>query len=143
MGSGKLLGSGKMDNLYREEILDHYKNPHNFGDLADPTVVHEESNPLCGDQINLQLKIDQSKVVAARFRGQGCAVSTASASILTDHIQGQNLDRLRQIKGEDILDLLGLENLSPARLKCAFLSWEALKHSLEKYHRANQGGGGA
>lgn len=128
-----------MDNLYRDEILDHYKNPRNFGDLTDPSIVYEESNPLCGDQILLQLKVEGEKVIAVKFKGQGCAVSTASASILTDYIKGRTLAELEKIRGEDVLSLLGLENLSPARLKCAFLPLEALKHALVRSRQKSEG----
>ena len=127
-----------MPDLYRDEILDHYKNPRNFGDLEEATVSFEESNPLCGDQIFLQIKIEKNKVTGVKFRGQGCAVSTASASLLTEHLKGSSLAELEKLQGSDVLALLGLENLSPARLKCAFLPLEALRHLLKEYHSAGR-----
>ena len=117
-------------DLYRDEILDHYKNPHNFGGLENPTAEHEEYNPLCGDQMKLQIKVSEGKVTEAGFTGEGCAISVAAASILTDYIKGKSLDELRKLDAKGDLKILNMEDISPARLKCALLSFEALKKLL-------------
>lgn len=119
-------------DLYREEVLDHYKSPHNFGELKDPTVVQDESNPLCGDRIFLQLKISGDKVAQIKFKGTGCAVSTAATSMMTDFFKGRNLGQLKELGGEDVLKIINMENISAGRLKCALLPLEALKHALTK-----------
>lgn len=121
-----------VDELYREEILDHYKHPHNFGDLPWATHVYEEFNPLCGDRIKIQLIIDNGKLIKAGFIGEGCAISISSASILTDYLIGQKVDSLRELTGEKVLAILGLPNIAAGRLKCALLPFEALKKSLPK-----------
>jgi nitrogen fixation protein NifU and related proteins len=113
-------------DLYREEILDHYKHPHHFGHLAEPTLVHHDTNPFCGDEITLELKIEDDRVVDAAFSGKGCAISRASASLMTDEILGKSLEELRTWSKQDILDLLGIE-IGPVRLKCALLPLKALK----------------
>ncbi len=116
-----------MDSLYRDEILEHYRRPHNFGTLEQPDVSYEGSNPLCGDRITLMLDLDDSGHVAdVAFTGRGCAISQASASLLTDTVRGQSTEDLLQLGKDDVLDLLGIE-ISPARLKCALLSLKVLK----------------
>ena len=116
-----------MDDLYRDEILEHYRNPHNFGILESPTTAKEGANPLCGDRITLMLGIDeQGNVSDVAFTGRGCAISQASASMLTDEIKGKPLDEIAQLGKADVLDNLGIE-ISPARLKCALLSLKVLK----------------
>ena len=115
-----------MYDLYREYILDHYKNPRNYGEIPDPDISHEEYNPLCGDRLVIQLKLDQDRVVDVKFHGEGCAISQASASMLTEQIQGKSLDELKALTKEDILEMLGIP-ISPVRLKCALLSLKALK----------------
>jgi len=120
-------------DLYKEEILDHYKNPRNFGEMTNPTVSYQEDNPLCGDRLFLQLIIDGGKVTDVRFKGEGCAISTASASLMTEYIKGKTLPELEKLRGEDVLEILGIANLSPARLKCALLPLEGLRHALTKY----------
>lgn len=116
-----------MDDMYREVILDHYKNPHNHGTLEQPDFSFEDDNPLCGDRIRIDVQVGaDNKVTAVAFSGQGCAISQASASLLTDHIMGKSLEEVKQITKEDILDLLGIE-LGPVRLKCALLSLKVLK----------------
>ena len=116
-----------MDDLYRDEILEHYRNPHNFGTLDEPTTVKEGANPLCGDRITLMLGIDESgHVNDVKFTGRGCAISQASASILTDELRGQSLDDVRAIDPKHVLDELGVP-IGPARLKCALLSYKVLQ----------------
>lgn len=114
-------------DMYRELILDHYKNPRNKGELDPADISYEDDNPLCGDRIRIDLRLDENNTVTeVAFSGQGCAISQASASMLTEHILGKTLDDIKQLQKEDILDLLGIE-LGPVRLKCALLSLKVLK----------------
>jgi nitrogen fixation NifU-like protein len=116
-----------MDDLYRDEILEHYRNPHNFGTLEEPTAVKEGANPLCGDRITLMLDIDEAGNVSdVKFTGRGCAISQASASMLTDDIKGKPLTEIATLGKVDVLDNLAID-ISPARMKCAMLSLETLK----------------
>jgi nitrogen fixation NifU-like protein len=120
-----------MDDLYRDEILEHYRNPHNFGTLEEPSVVHEGANPLCGDRITLMLGIDdEGHVESVAFTGRGCAISQASASMLSHEIKGMALDEIAKLGRQDVLDNLGIE-ISPARLKCALLSLDTLRRALD------------
>jgi nitrogen fixation protein NifU and related proteins len=116
-----------MDDFYRENILDHYRHPHNAGKLEDATHSHEEHNPLCGDVIRIDLHVNEHDVIdRVAFSGKGCAISQASASMLTDMIQGKTLAEARQINKDDILEALGIE-IGPVRMKCALLSLKVLK----------------
>lgn len=116
-----------MDDFYKENILDHYRNPRNAGTLEDPTYTHESHNPLCGDVIRIDLHVNQDNVVdKVTFDGKGCAISQASASMLTEMIEGMPLDEVKQISKEDILEMLGIP-IGPVRMKCALLSLKALK----------------
>ena len=116
-----------MDDLYRELIIERYKTPH-FRGLLDPhDISFEDENPLCGDHIRIDLRVDeQGRVTEAGFDGHGCAISQASADLLIESIQGKQLDEIKQIDKDDVLDLLGIE-LGPVRLKCALLSLKVLK----------------
>jgi nitrogen fixation NifU-like protein len=125
-----------MDDLYRDEILEHYRQPHNFGTLEEPDATYEGSNPLCGDRITMMLSIgDQGQVTDVAFTGRGCAVSQASASMLTDEIKGKTLEDIGLLQSQDVLDLLGIE-ISPARLKCALLSLDTLQRALNQRARS-------
>lgn len=115
-----------MDQLYREAILDHYKHPRHKGHLDQPSVSHHDHNPFCGDEITLELEIVDGKVADAAFDGRGCAISQASASMMTEEIIGKSLEELRGWSKDDILELLGIE-IGPVRLKCALLPLKALK----------------
>ncbi len=120
-----------MDDLYRDEILEHYREPHNFGTLDAPDATHEGHNPLCGDRITIMLAIDDAGNVSdVAFSGRGCAISQASASMLTDEIKGRPLSEVEGTTNQDVLDLLGIE-ISPARLKCALLSVDTLHRALD------------
>ncbi len=121
-----------MDDLYRDEILEHYRQPHNFGTLESPDASYEGNNPLCGDRITMMLAVDADGNVAdVAFSGRGCAISQASASLLTDEIKGRPVAEVKEMRNQDILDLLGIE-ISPARLKCALLSLDTLHHALDE-----------
>jgi nitrogen fixation NifU-like protein len=116
-----------MEDLYRENILDHYQDPRNYGTLEDPDISYEDDNPLCGDVIRIDIKLDdQDRVSQVGFSGEGCAISQASASMLTEEILGKSLEEVKQISKDDILDMLGIQ-LGPVRLKCALLSLKVLK----------------
>lgn len=114
------------DQFYREFILDHYKNPRNFGRLDGANVSHEEYNPLCGDLVGMDLRIEDGVIEDVRFHGRGCAISQASASLMTERLKGMSLEEARGISKEDVLEELGIE-ISPARLKCALLTLKVLK----------------
>lgn len=115
-----------MDDLYKEIILDHYQNPHNHGSLPDATNTYEDSNPLCGDRVRMELKIENGVIADVRFTGKGCAISQASASMLTDEVKGKPLDALHAIDKQAVLDMLGIP-LSPSRVKCALLPLKVMK----------------
>jgi nitrogen fixation protein NifU and related proteins len=119
-----------MDDLYRDYILEHYRRPHNFGVIESPTATFEGANPLCGDRITMQLAVQDGVVSAVGFTGRGCAISQASASLLTDEVKGRSVDDVAALRADDLLELLGIE-ISPARLKCAMLSYESLQHLLD------------
>lgn len=118
-----------MDDLYREYILEHYREPHNKGDLEHPDRFAAYSNPLCGDRIQMGVRLEGDRVVEVCFNGSGCAISQASASMLTDRIQDATLDELTAITKEDIFAMLGVP-ISPARQRCALLAWEVLRKGI-------------
>ena len=118
-----------MDYLYRDYILEHYRRPHNFGVLEAPTASYEGSNPLCGDRITMMLGVHDGIVNEVAFTGRGCAISQASASLLTDEIKGKTVAEVERMTPDDVLDLLGID-ISPARLKCALLSLDTVAHAL-------------
>jgi nitrogen fixation NifU-like protein len=115
-----------MDDMYRDYILDHYKNPRNQGELSGATNTYADSNPLCGDELSMALRIEDDRVADVRFSGKGCAISVASASILTEEIKGKTLDEIKAYDRDHILENLGIP-ISPARIKCALLSLKTLK----------------
>lgn len=120
-----------MDDIYREQILEHARHPRNFGHLPAPTVIREERNPLCGDQIRLELAITDDVITDVRFSGRGCAISQASASLLTEAIKGTPVAAAKQFSKDNLLDLIGIPLAhNPTRLKCALLSLKALKAGL-------------
>jgi nitrogen fixation NifU-like protein len=119
------------DDMYREVILDHSKHPHNFGTLAAASVSHEEHNPLCGDKVRIDLDIRDGVIADVAFSGRGCAISQASASLLTDELRGKTVEEAKAISKEDLLDLIGIPLAkNPVRLKCALLSLKTLKAGL-------------
>jgi len=116
-----------MDDLYREVIIEHYKNPSYRGHLDPHDITFADNNPLCGDHIEITLRVNDKGIVSdARFDGHGCAISQASADLLIESIIGKSLEDVKKLNKQDILDLLGIE-LGPVRLKCALLSLKVLK----------------
>jgi len=115
------------DSLYREYILEHYKRPHHFGELESPDLEFYDTNPLCGDELRVQLKLDgDNRVADVAFSGQGCAISQASASMVSDEIIGVPVDDVLRLDKQFVLDLLGID-ISATRIKCALLSLKVLK----------------
>jgi len=118
-----------MSDLYRENILDHYGNPRNEGVLEGADISHERQNPVCGDVVRLDIKLEDGKVKEARFRGQGCVISMASASMFTEEIKGKTISELREMDEQDIFDMLGIE-LGPSRFHCGVLPLRVLEAGL-------------
>ncbi|OGG05738.1 hypothetical protein A3D05_00945 [Candidatus Gottesmanbacteria bacterium RIFCSPHIGHO2_02_FULL_40_24] len=127
-----------MDDIYRENILDNYRHPKNFGKLVNADIEEELGNPFCGDKIAVSLKLTGThkqgvdrKVRDIRFNGQGCAVSIASASLVTEYIKGKSLREIMALNRETVLSLMGIE-LTPTRLKCALLSLETVQNAVKQ-----------
>ena len=116
-----------MDDLYRENILEHYKRPHHWGELEDPDMEFFDTNPLCGDELKVQIKVADGKVgPTSRFSGHGCAISQASASMASDELIGMPVEDLLKLDKDFVLDLLGID-ISATRIKCALLSLKVIK----------------
>ena len=116
-----------MDSLYREEILEHYKRPHNWGEMDDADLSFEDTNPLCGDELKVMLRLSPDRRIEdVRFSGHGCAISQASASMASDEVKGMPVDELLSLDRDFILGLLGID-ISATRMKCALLSLKVLK----------------
>jgi nitrogen fixation NifU-like protein len=116
-----------MDDFYKEYILDHYRNPRNFGHLENPTAVAEDLNPLCGDKIQMELLVGaDGKIADVRFSGKGCAISQASASMLTESIKGKTLEEVAHLSHDVVLENVGI-GISPTRMKCAMLGLKVAK----------------
>lgn len=122
------------DDIYREIILDHYRNPRNKGKLPNADISIHDSNPLCGDEIDIHLKVEQERIKDIKFEGRGCAISQASASMLTEMVLDKPLNTVKDLTKEEILENIGLLNLGPARIKCALLSLKVLKMGMIKYY---------
>lgn len=120
-------------DIYHEMIVDYSRNPVNFGKIEDPDVTFHDSNPLCGDSIDIDMKIDNDKVTDIKFHGRGCAICMACSSVLTEITKGKSLDDVRKIEKNDVLSELGLEHLQAVRIKCALLSLKVLKSALYTY----------
>ncbi|MBI3019321.1 MAG: SUF system NifU family Fe-S cluster assembly protein [Deltaproteobacteria bacterium] len=144
-----------LDDLYREVILDHFKNPRNHAPLSAFDVEQEGYNPLCGDQIKLQLQFENGRVVKIGFMGKGCSISQASASILTEEIQGKSISEIEEeiqffksmmqgeanVEDQDVGDLEALSGVRkfPVRIKCALLGWTTLEEALTFYQEKTKG----
>ena len=115
-----------MDDFYRDYILEHYRHPRNFGSLDHPDAEAEDLNPLCGDQIRMQLKLDDGVVTDVRFSGKGCAISQAAASMLTERVKGMPLTQVATLSKDVVLEDVGI-GISPTRMKCAMLGLRVLK----------------
>ena len=115
-----------MDDLYRENILQHYKNPSNWGELDAPDLEFFDSNPLCGDELRVQIKVADGKVSEVAFSGHGCAISQAAASMASDEVKGMKVDDVIKLDRDFVLELLGID-ISATRMKCALLSLKVLK----------------
>jgi len=115
-----------MDDFYRDFILDHYRNPRNFGHLETPTTTAEDLNPLCGDQIRVDLEVEGGVVKDVRWEGKGCAISQASTSMLTESVKGMRLEDVAKLSKDVVLDNVGI-GISPTRMKCAMLGLRVLK----------------
>lgn len=143
------MSFNNLDNLYRQVIMDHYKNPRNKGSLEDGSLIVDMNNPTCGDRIHLTMKVEDGKVTDAKFDGEGCSISMASASMMTQTIIGQDMDKALKlshifsdmIQGKDFededMDLGDIEALQgvskfPARIKCATLAWKAMEKGLNE-----------
>lgn len=121
--------------MYQENILDHYKSPRNLGRMDKASVHHHEKNPLCGDEIDMFLMIDKSrKITDVKIKPHGCAISVASASMLSEEVKGKSVEDIEKLKKENILEMLGIP-ISPVRLKCALLSLDTLKNSVLIFER--------
>jgi len=122
-------------DFYRELILDYYRNPRNFGKLDPHDIDAKDLNPLCGDEIEMQIRVspDKDKIEEIKFIGKGCAISQASASMLTEMAKGKPLEWVKGLSRDDILKMLGTSDLGPARIKCAMLSVKVLKTGVYSY----------
>ncbi|MFC3886677.1 Fe-S cluster assembly sulfur transfer protein SufU [Bacillus songklensis] len=144
--------NNNLDQLYRQVIMDHYKNPRNRGVLSEDTVTINMNNPTCGDRIQLSLKVEDGKVVDAKFEGEGCSISLSSASMMTQAIKGQPIEHALKLSHifsdmmqgkdyDDSIDLGDMEALQgvskfPARIKCATLAWKAMEKGLRNQSEA-------
>lgn len=116
-----------MDELFRDQILDHYRHPRCHGTLEHPDASVEDANPLCGDRLRMDFRFADGRVAEVRFSGTGCSISQASASMLCEAIEGKSLDEVKALTRQDVLDLLGVEDLGPVRSKCAMLALKTAK----------------
>lgn len=123
-----------MAALYSEVLLDHFRNPRNYGSLPSPDTAYEEFNPLCGDRVRIELKISNNHIAAARFVGDGCAISIAAASLLTELVLGAEIDPGAVISDEELLSSLK-SDIKPSRMKCALLPLDALRSCVKLYKR--------
>jgi len=120
-------------DIYREIILDYYRNPRNYGKIENPDISKKDSNPLCGDELEMHINLKDNTVSDVKFTGKGCAISQASASMLKELIMGKDFEFVKNLTKEDILENLGLHDLGPARIKCALLSLKVLKYGIYSY----------
>lgn len=122
------------DTIYRQELMEYYKNPSNKGVVTDATIVKHGKNPMCGDELNISLKIEDNRIAQFMFEGDSCAVSTISASLLTDELTGKTLEEAARYSKEDLLELIGIP-LTTSRVKCATLVLDTLQEALNEYKK--------
>lgn len=125
--------TGGLDDLSREHILDHYRNPRNRGTLEHPDITYEDTNPLCGDRVRVDVEVKDGRLATVRFSGSGCSISQAAASMLCEDIEGKTLDEVKKIGRQDMLDMIGID-LGPVRLKCALLALKTVKAGVYGLH---------
>jgi nitrogen fixation protein NifU and related proteins len=123
-------------DMYMEEILDHYRNPRNFGEVAGANLQVRDTNPLCGDEVSFTAKISGEKLEEVKFKAEGCAISIASSSLLLENLDGKNLQDVIKMTNDELIDLLGIE-IGPSRIKCALLGLMTLKKGLIEYIQEN------
>lgn len=116
-----------MDDLFRDHILDHYRHPRCHGTIDQPDARVEDANPLCGDKLRMDFRFVDGRVAEVRFSGTGCSISQASASLVCEAIEGKTLDEVKALTRQDVLDLLGVDDLGPVRSKCAMLALKTVK----------------
>jgi nitrogen fixation protein NifU and related proteins len=124
-------GDSEEDEIYKENILDHFRNPRNFGKVENPTIQNHVYNPVCGDKIEVSAVVDNGVIKDIKFFGKGCAISIASASMLTEKIKNMTMDELKNLKEEEILEMIGVP-LGVVRMKCGLLGLKTLKEGIEK-----------
>ncbi|KHO46102.1 MAG: nitrogen fixation protein NifU [archaeon GW2011_AR3] len=135
--TGKGQGVNFQDPLYRENILDHYRHPRNFGRIENPTVTFHGDNPICGDEIDIALQLDKNKITDAKFIGRGCAISQASASMLMETLPGKTMEQASGISKDNIMEMLGVD-VNATRLKCAILPLKVLEGALFLHKKENE-----
>jgi len=123
-----------MNDLFREDILDHYRHPRCHGTLENPDITFEDANPLCGDRIRMDFRLRDGVIEQVRFSGHGCSISQAAASMLCEHVEGRLVEDVKRLGREDVLEMLGIE-LGPVRLKCALLALKTLKSGIYGIHQ--------
>jgi len=120
-------------DIYREVILDYYRNPRNFGKLDPHDIAAHDTNPLCGDEVDIEIRVGDGKISDIKFSGRGCAISQASASMLTELAKGKDLEWVKQVNKEDVFRMLGNPDLGVSRVKCALLGMKVLKEGVYGY----------
>jgi nitrogen fixation protein NifU and related proteins len=128
----KMQQTDRQTRLYSDTLLDHFRNPRNYGSLPSPDVAYEEFNPLCGDRIRIELEISDNRIAAARFVGDGCAISIAAASMLTVLVLDADVDQSALISSEKLISSLK-SDIKPSRMKCALLPLDALRSCVKIY----------
>lgn len=116
-------------SVYKEHILDHYKNPRNHGEIEDWDAQYTDCNPLCGDEVTIQIKTQNNRIKEIKFKGEGCCISQAATSMLTETVVGKTIREVKQMQDRELLEELGVE-LAPSRIKCALLGMKALKKAI-------------
>ena len=125
------MGEGEKEEIYKENILDHFRNPRNFGEINNADIENSGLNPVCGDMIKMFVKLDENNnVTDVKFKGNGCAISVASTSMLTERLKGKNLEEVKKISKDEIIGMLGIE-LGLVRLKCGLLCLNTLNNGIK------------